>query len=54
MRSTKYSLIHHLKYDYEANGNRWSTCIVKQQIVPYWKSMLSQARKVYEQEEVEY
>jgi hypothetical protein len=26
MRSTKYSLIHHLKYDYEENGTMSSTC----------------------------
>jgi hypothetical protein len=45
MRSTKYLLIHHLKYDYEANETMWSSCIVKQQIVPYWRIYVKSSKK---------
>jgi hypothetical protein len=54
MRSIKYSLIYHSKYNYEANGTMWSKCIVKQQIVPYWRIYVKSRRKAYEREEVEY
>jgi hypothetical protein len=30
MKVQMYSLIHHLKYNYEANGTMWSTCVVNQ------------------------
>jgi hypothetical protein len=45
MRSTKYSMVHHLKYDYEANGTMSSTCIIKQQIVPYWRIYVKSSKK---------
>jgi hypothetical protein len=45
MRSTKYSLIHHLKDDYEANGTVWSICIVNQQIVSYWRIYVKSSKK---------
>jgi hypothetical protein len=45
MRSTKYSLRHHLKYNQEANETMWSTCIVKQQIVSYWRIYIKSSKK---------
>ncbi len=40
-----YSLIHHLKYNYETNGTIWPICIVNQQIVPYWRIYVKPSKK---------
>jgi hypothetical protein len=45
MRSINYSLIHHLKYNFEANETIWSTCIVNKQIVPYWRIYVKSSKK---------
>jgi hypothetical protein len=46
LKSTKYSFIHHLKFGYEANRTMWSTCIVKQQIVLYWRIYVKSSKKL--------
>jgi hypothetical protein len=38
-------LRYHLKYDHEANRTMWLTCIVKQQIVPYWRIYIKPSKK---------
>jgi hypothetical protein len=46
MKSTKYSLTHHLNYNYEANGTIWSTCLVNQKIVPYWRINIKSSKEL--------
>jgi hypothetical protein len=41
-----YSLIHLLKYNYEASGTMWSICIVNQWIVSYWRIYVKSSKKL--------
>jgi hypothetical protein len=45
MKVQMYSLIHLLKYNCEANGTMWSTC-VNHQIVPYWRIYVMPSKKI--------